>query len=697
MLLFHGFGFDPAGGGLFRIQDGQPPVPVPIGWRAVEVLSMLVGNPGTVLSRRAIIDKVWPGLAVEDNNLTVQISALRRILDHGRSEASCIQTVPGRGYRFAGTVSRVDDTVLAHRRDKPIGGPTSSDSRLAMAARIPLVVMPFGNLGGSPGEDQFAQAITDDLTTDLSRLPGAFVLARPVALAYQGRSVDIGRIGEELGVRYVIEGSVRKLDRVLHVNVQLISTETRANIWAGRFEQRVENTITAEEEIACRLRAALALQLLKAESARGLRERPGNPDAFDLLLRGWSVWSSVPDVQSLAEATELFEQCLRLDASIVTATCGLVCTLVNRFMIPGSPAWADEDLIERAAALVSEAASIEPDNDRLLYSQGYLLRAQARFEEACALHQRVIDLVPSDEAAYRQLAFCKIPIGQAEDAFPLLERALRLAPFSHNNRFVNLWLGYALLLARRDQAALPRLQQALEGGAMAAPAWRHRCYLYMACAHALSGNRHDARRALAEANRLWPFATVHGLPPAICGPRGMPNSALRTQVERIKEGLRRAGLRDHADEDADLGVAPTNELQVELFGLTPTTIPGAVTISTRQLAELIKDSDPLLMDVALETWGWSIPDAIGLQGTGIGTKFSEARQHRFRTKIESLTRGDRSVPIVAFCTNSERFTGYNLALRLVALGYTNVFWYRGGTEAWTLNGFPEAELSVHDW
>ena len=122
-----------------------------------------------------------------------------------------------------------------------------------------------------------------------------------------------------------------------------------------------------------------------------------------------------------------------------------------------------------------------------------------------------------------------------------------------------------------------------------------------------------------------------------------------------------------------------------------------MTIRTRELTDLLRNGQPVLIDVALESWGWSLPGAIGLQGTGHGSEFSEAWQHRLRTKMHELSRGDPSAPIVTFCTNAERFTGYNLALRLVALGYSNVFWYRGGREAWMVSGHPESELSLHDW
>jgi len=211
----------------------------------------------------------------------------------------------------------------------------------------------------------------------------------------------------------------------------------------------------------------------------------------------------------------------------------------------------------------------------------------------------------------------------------------------------------------------------------------------------LTSRLDDAHCALTEANRLWPFATRQSLPPTMT-PRGLPHPAYLAQMRHMQEGLRLAGLRDHADEAADFGIAPDSLLHDDV-GNTPTTVPGATTIRTAALVDLVTRQKPILIDVALDSWGQSIPGAIGLQGTGHGTKFSDNVQKRFNRKIRDLTDGDLSAPIVAFGVNAERFTGYNLALRLAALGYRQVYWYRGGFESWQVNGLPGADLVLHDW
>ena len=519
---------------------------------------------------------------------------------------------------------------------KAVHAPVSMpDLSIAKAPRLSLVVLPFANLSGNENEDYLAESITEDLTTDLSYLPGALVIARHSAATYKGKPVDVRRIGEELGVRYVIEGSVRKLGEMLRVNVQLISAETNTHIWAGRFDQNVKELGIGQEEIVSRLRAVLGIQVLDAESARGARERPDNPDASDFLFRGMSAWRKAGNPSQWAQAAALFEQTLRLDPLSVRAMCHLAFNLVDRFVIPDYPTRGNEELIERAANLVSSAEAIEPDSPRVLQARGGLLRAQGNLPEAIAINQRLIELYPNLPDTYRVLGFLKLAVGQSDEAIPLLQRSIRVDPLSSYNRHSYQRIGIALLLLGRDEASIEWYQRALATGSMAPPTWRAQCYLFMASAFALISRPDDAHRALAEANRLWPFATVRSLPPTMT-PRGLPDPAYLAQMRHVQEGLRLAGLRDHADEEADFGVVPDSVLHTDLVGRTPTTAPVATTIRTGELVNLLERLQPILIDVALDTWGQSIPNAIGLQGAGQGAGFSETVQNRFHRKMQNL-------------------------------------------------------------
>jgi DNA-binding winged helix-turn-helix (wHTH) protein len=198
---FEGFRLDRRG--LFRLDPAGGAAPVAMSPSALDLLSYLVRHNGVLVSKDAILKAVWPGMVVGEGNLAVQISALRRILDQNRNQGSCIQTIAGRGYRFVGPIKQPyadpDCAILAlpekHARPRP---------------RLSIVVLPFTNLSDDREQQYFADGITEDLTTDLSRIPGVVVISRNTAFTYRNKPIDAKQIGRELGVSYVLEGSVRR-------------------------------------------------------------------------------------------------------------------------------------------------------------------------------------------------------------------------------------------------------------------------------------------------------------------------------------------------------------------------------------------------------------------------------------------------------------------------------------------------------
>ena len=200
---------------------------------------------------------------------------------------------------------------------------TPPDVGLAKAPRLSIVVLPFENLSDDPSEDYLAEGITDDVTTDLSRVPGMFVIARESAYTYRGKAIDVRKVGEELGVRYVLEGSVRKLGDMLRVNAQLIATETGAHLWADRFDQQLNDLSAGQDAIVRRIGQTLNVALADVESARSKRERPTNPDAFDLILRARALELHPMGPREKAERLALYDQALRLDPTSVLAMTGL--------------------------------------------------------------------------------------------------------------------------------------------------------------------------------------------------------------------------------------------------------------------------------------------------------------------------------------------------------------------------------------
>jgi adenylate cyclase len=220
----------------------------------------------------------------------------------------------------------------------------------------------------------------------------------------------------------------------------------------------------------------------------------------------------------------------------------------------------------------------------------------------------------------------------------------------------------------------------------------HWQYSRLAAAYARIGDMDEAQKYLARANRLWPYDTVRSR-----APEALLSSVYIEQFKQFRDALRVAGLRDHANEEADFGVPADAALHGELAGLTPKDAPGAKTIRTAEFARFLGESQPIVINTVTCSWGRSIPGAVGLKFAGLGGSFTDTAQDRLRSKMRELTAGNLDKPIVAVGWNSERFDGRNLALRLAALGFTQVYWYRGGREAWEVSGLPETELDVQEW
>ena len=486
-------------------------------------------------------------------------------------------------------------------KEAPSGARTLSLPNLSLrnAPRLSLVVLPFHNRSGDQEQEYLADGITDDLTTDLSQLPGALVIARSSAYAYKGRAADVKRVGQDLGVRYVLEGSVRKLGDRLRVNAQLSSTETGTHLWADRFDHSLHDLNALQDEIVAQLRSVLNVKLIDVEGVRSARERPDNPDAHDLVLRARSMQHQPRTRDRNQVIITLYERALELDPSSIAALTGLARALIAwSTMLGEDPTPA---VLDRISALISQAAAIDGDHSYVLLASGHLLRLQRRWTESIPIFQRLVELHPGEAEGYARLAFSKMRAGAADEAIPVLEMSLRLDPRSPLAYISYSNLAYAMLLVGRYQECIEWNQRAL----LATPTghgWMRSWYWnQMASAHAWSGRLDEARRALAEARRLEPHDSVRSHYPDVLVRRHM------AQIERYREGLRMAGLRDHAEETADFGVAPDRKLHATLRGFTPLTIPGATTIRTAELVRLLTERKPLVIDTVSNFWGRSIP------------------------------------------------------------------------------------------
>jgi TolB-like protein len=368
---------------------------------------------------------------------------------------------------------------------------------ISSAARLSVVVLPFANLSNDPEQEYFADGITDDLTTDLSRISGSFVIARNTAFTYKGKSVDARRIGRELGVRYVLEGSVRRASDQVHVNVQLIDAETGAHLWADRFEAERTNLPAAQDEITGRLARSLDLQLIEDASRRIEREGAVDPDAFDLVLRGRAALSKPASAATWEEARRYFEQALQIDPRLVHAKVGIGTALVKTIM-DGWSSSVEQDMT-RAEQLLLEALESDANNALAHVEIGRIRRAQNRFFEAKIEFETAIALDRNSVFGLRHLGQALTCLGQPEAGIPYVEKALRLSPRDPNVASIYWALGMCHILLEHNDQAIDFFRRARAAN----PRWwwTHFC---LAGALGVNGELDEARAALTEGIKLKP-------------------------------------------------------------------------------------------------------------------------------------------------------------------------------------------------
>jgi TolB-like protein/DNA-binding winged helix-turn-helix (wHTH) protein/Tfp pilus assembly protein PilF len=574
VALFENFRLDRRLNSLSRRDLDGSFVPVTIGSRALDILIVFVTHPGELVSRSGIMDAVWPGVVVDDSNLTVQLAALRKLLDADRTEGSCIQTVTGRGYRFTPLVTYdgPSNGLISDQGAGPVTGATSSNTaarwrRLAIisglllflvvsvgwvaagpkiwnsiggrAARptLSIIVLPFANLSGDPDQEYFADAITDDLTTDLSRIAGSVVIAHSTARTYRQPDIDVRQIGHDLGIRYVLEGSVRRMGDQVEVNAQLIDAANAIHLWAERFQTDRRDVAAAQSEITGRLARTLNLELVGIEGRRLERSRDADPGASDLVMRGWDLWFRPLSASTHAAAEQAFERALQMDPRSVDAKIGAATILISNIGTGLSTSVAQDGA--RARQLLMEALEQDADSSRAYEALGTLSRNQNHLEESQIELEKAVALDRNNAHALLQLGETLMFLGRPSDGKQMIERSIRLDPRDPNAAFGDWALGACeLLVGHANEAAELLLRARAENPRV------YYFQLYLAGALGLRGDVDEARVVLASSLQLKPAANSlsawTAIQPWIGNP---PFMALRAKT--LDEGLRRAGMPDH--------------------------------------------------------------------------------------------------------------------------------------------------------
>jgi adenylate cyclase len=369
--------------------------------------------------------------------------------------------------------------------------PAMSISQPVVARRLSIVVLPFTNLSDDPGQQYFADGITEDLTTDLSRIADSFVISRNTAFTYRNKPIETKQIGRELGVRFVLEGSVRRSANRVRVNAQLIDAETDAHLWAERFAGETDDLFALQDEITRRIAVTLDLELVGAEAARPTE----HPDALEYILRGRAAFRTPPSRNNYSEAIILFERALALDPRSVEAQSLLVTALVARVINHMTDSAAAD--IARAEGLVGKALAASPRSPLAHFAKGAVLRLQGRIEDAIREYETVIAFDRNSVYALHHLGQCKLLTGRMDEAIALQDQAIRLSPrdpFIGNYYF---GIGFVHLLQSRTNEAILWLEKARNAN----PELSY-VRLQLASAYGLNGETERAAMELTEARKL---------------------------------------------------------------------------------------------------------------------------------------------------------------------------------------------------
>ena len=708
LIEFGPFRLDAARRTLWRAGE-----PVTLSSRGFDILALLVEKRGRIVTKDEILATVWRGMIVEENNLAVQVSALRRALADG-GEASWILTVPGQGYRFVGAVARPVPPVApapsvpeppamampvppiargTPRRWPWLAAAGAAAALIAVvtlrhpaapkppaAPRLSIAVLPFRDLSDDRCCDYLADAITDDLTTDLSHIPGSTVIARESSDAFRGRALPTGEIGRALNVRTLLEGSLRAVEGQFSINAQLIDATTGAHLWAERFTVPRAGLAEAQDAIVHRIASALGVTLVDIEGARAARERAVTPDALDLYLRARSILDRTDTLDGMSQAQALLEQALAKqpdDVKVLSELGWLLAMKINNFVEP-RPA----DDLARARQVAARALALAPDNPNALAAQGAMLAFDGKCTEAEHLYEAALAADPANIRALTGLVVCHGVRGEFRDMADRLTTLIKIDPEGPRKRVRYQQLGFADLMLGRPADALPWLERALAGAPIEAAAaedlgtaeWAR---LSLIAAARLTGDTARSDALFAAYRTVWPHRTLWTL--QAYTPKPIAQSA---GFEKFLGALRDAGMPRFADEGTDWGVLPGPPGRKHaMLSPTPLAVPGIRTLRTDLLAAQLKAGDgPALLDFGV---GAALPP--GARRITLDPADTAA----MAALATTLRKAGR--PAAVMGTGPLDWRSYDAAVALAAQPGLSVAWYRGGEEAWA-----EAGLAAQD-
>jgi TolB-like protein/Tfp pilus assembly protein PilF len=497
--------------------------------QVLELLLYLVRNPDRLLTKDDLILNVWHGRIVSDTTITSRIKSARQAIGDDGTQQKFIRTVHGRGVRFVAAVTTGERrTTAAHAGAAPPAG----EARLAGSWPV-IAVLPFANIGNDPEQDYFADGLTEDIITDLSRFRELRVVARDSCFRFRAPGGDLQQIGRALGADYLVTGSIRRRGAKLRLCAQLTAAESGEQLWGERFDRGAEDVFEMADELIRTIVGTLVGRVRQAGSALAKRKAPANLAAYEWVLRGQAAQAQIGDPEQEAAARRFFEQALAADPDYARAHAGLAVVLLCEWF-----RGADDNpaMLARALEHAERAVASDPVDYECRETLGWILLHCKSYELSEQHYRRAIELNPNSPAELAAMGSASSFLGRPDEGIRWFELAKKIDPYFDATWYWNL-LGAAYFNARRyDEAAA-----ALEHIACP-PAW---VTAYAAASHALAGRIAQARERAAALAASAPAFSAAGM--VLKEPYRR-----REDSEHLAHGLRLAGLLDGA---ADLPCA----------------------------------------------------------------------------------------------------------------------------------------------
>jgi TolB-like protein len=519
--LFEEYAFDTDRREMHRGADVVSVAP-----QVFDLLDYLIRNRERVVSKDDLIEAIWNGRAVSDAALTTRLNAARTAIGDSGGEQRLIKTLPRKGFRFVGPVLEAQGPAGLATADGPMETPRPA---LTLPDRPSIAILPFTNLSSDPEQDYFADGMVEDIITALSHFKALFVIARNSSFTYKGRAVDVKQIGRELGVRYVLEGSVRKAANRVRITGQLVDTATGAHLWAEKFDGALENVFELQDTVTESVVGAIAPAVEKAEIDRAKRRSTESLDAYALYLRGLARFYQFAR-QANDDALRLFNSAIELDPDF-SAAYGRA---TSCYVYAKANSWISITPSEMAEVtrLAQRAIELGNDDASALATGGYALVYVVRdLRVGAALIDRALVLNSNLAEAWYCGGWAKSWLGEPELAIERFARAMRLSPVDPLAWRMRSGTAYAhFLLGHYDEAA-SWAAMALQDNSDYQPALRQ-----AAASNAMAGRPEQAHKAMARLRQLNPALRISNLKDVL-GPYQNAED-----LAQYGEGLRQAGL-----------------------------------------------------------------------------------------------------------------------------------------------------------